>query len=130
MQYLRKLIESRPMLVRIPDQGLIIGDPSRTTTRIQAACASDGTYAFIYTAAGQPIQAQLNLLAGDTIRSYWYDPRTGAATVIGDIPKAGPHTFTPPGSAGSDWVLVLDNAAAHYPPPGANRAAQNDAAFQ
>jgi hypothetical protein len=126
MQFLRKLIESRPMLLRIPDQNLIVGDTGRTTTRLQATRASDGGYAFIYTAAGQPVQARLQLLAGATIRAWWYDPRTGAPTPIGDIPKTDTHTFTPPDAgSGNDWVLVLDNAAAHFPPPGSARAIEN-----
>jgi len=126
MQYLRKLIESRPMLVRIPDQNLIIGDTSETTTRLEGTRAADGSYAFIYTSAGEPIQARLQLLAGDTIRAYWYDPRTGTPTLIGDIPKTPARTFTPPGKGGgNDWVLVLDNAAANYPAPGSARAIEN-----
>ena len=52
MQYLRALIESRPMLKRIPDQWLLVNDPMGTTDRIQACRASDGSYAFIYTATG------------------------------------------------------------------------------
>jgi hypothetical protein len=126
MQFLRKLMESRPMLLRIPDQNLIVGDASSTTDRLQGTRASDGSYAFIYTASGRPIQARLQLLAGDTIRAYWYDPRTGAATLIGDNPKADTQTFTPPDNgSGNDWVLVLDNAAAHFPPPGSTRAVEN-----
>jgi len=35
MQYLRALVESRPMLARIPDQWLITNDPLGTTERIQ-----------------------------------------------------------------------------------------------
>ncbi len=126
MQYLRKLIESRPMLVRIPDQSLIVGDTFRTTQRLQATRASDGSYAFIYTSAGLPITVNTSLLAGTTLRAYWYDPRTGAATLIGEIPKTATHTFTPPDSGkGSDWVLVLDNAATHFPIPGSARAVEN-----
>jgi hypothetical protein len=152
MQYLRKLIESRPMLVRIPDQNLIVGDANAnlldangnpvestdsaattkaiqvkaTTERIEATRASDGSYALIYTAAGRPITARLSLLAGDTIRAFWYDPRTGSSTLIGETPKTDTQTFTPPDSGkGNDWVLVLDNAAAHFVPPGSARAVEN-----
>jgi len=126
MQYLRKLIESRPMLIRVPDQNLLVGDTGNTTTRLQATRASDGSYAFIYSANGQPVDAKLSLLAGDTFRAWWYDPRTGASTLIGEIPKTDTHTFTPPNSGnGDDWVLVLDNAAAHFPIPGSARATEN-----
>jgi len=126
MQFIRNLIESRPMLTRIPDQTMIIGDASSTTNRFQATRASDGSYAFIYTAAGQPVQAELKNLAGGRIRATWFDPRTGASQLIGIIPRTDSHTFTPPGSGdGKDWVLVLDNAALNFSPPGLSRSPEN-----
>ena len=55
MRHLRTLIESRPMPVRIPDQSMLVSDPMATTERIQATRASDGSYAFVYSASGRPI---------------------------------------------------------------------------
>ena len=123
MQYLRALIESRPMLTRIPDQWLI-ADPLGTADRIQACRSSDGSYAFIYTTTGAKLSIRLvdriyEKLSGTTIKAYWYDPRTGAATHIEDFPKSEGRQFTPPSSGpGNDWVLVLDDAAKNFPPPG------------
>jgi hypothetical protein len=123
MQYLRALIESRPMLTRIPDQWLI-ADPLGTADRIQACRSSDGGYAFIYTTTGAKLSVRLvdriyEKLSGTTIKAYWYDPRTGTATHIEDFPKPEGRQFTPPSSGrGNDWVLVLDDAAKNFPPPG------------
>jgi hypothetical protein len=124
MQYLRALIESRPMLTRIPDQWLI-ADPMGTADRIQACRASDGSYAFIYTATGAKLSIRLvdriyEKLSGTTIKAYWYDPRLGTATHIEDFAKTEGRQFTPPSSGrGNDWVLVLDDAARNFPAPGA-----------
>ena len=124
MQYLRALIESRPMLARIPDQWLLVNDPMGTTDRIQACRASDGSYAFIYTATGTKLRIRIvdriyEKLSGSVIRAYWYDPRTGASTRIEDFSKAESRAFTPPSTGrGNDWVLVLDDAARDFPPPG------------
>jgi len=78
MQYLRALIESRPMLTRIPDQWLI-ADPMGTADRIQACRASDGSYAFIYTATGANCQYALwtaSMKSYPELRSRrMYDPR-------------------------------------------------------
>ena len=123
MQYLRALIESRPMLTRIPDQWLI-ADPLGTADRIQACRSSDGSYAFIYTTTGAKLSIRLvdriyEKLSGTTIKAYWYDPRTGTATHIEDFPKSEGRQFTPPSSGpGNDWVLVLDDAAKNFPAPG------------
>jgi len=137
MQYLRALIESRPMLTRVPDQWLIVNDPLSTTDRIQACRSSDGSYIFIYTSSGKPVRVQVrdkirDKLSGTAYKAYWYDPRTGTSTLIGEFPRteAGDRPadvrradiskeFTPPSSGpGNDWVLVLDDAAKNFPPPG------------
>jgi len=124
MQYLRALIESRPMLERIPDQWLIANDPLGTTERMQACRGSDGSYAFIYTATGRKLKIRLidgpyPKLSGKTIRAWWYDPRQGTSTATGEFEKTGFRDFTPPSSGpGNDWVLVLDDASKNFPAPG------------
>jgi hypothetical protein len=137
LQYLRALIESRPMLTRIPDQWMIVSDPGSTTDRIQATRASDGSYAFVYIATGRPVRVRLrdkifDTMSGKAYKAWWYDPRTGTATLIGQFPRtdAGDREsdvhrgdisreFTPPSSGpGNDWVLVLDDAEKNFPPPG------------
>jgi hypothetical protein len=119
MQYVRKLIESRPMLVRIPDQSILVSDPMATTDRIQATRASDGSYAFVYSASGRPIEVRLDSMSGKSIRACWYDPRTGASKPIGDFPKTATREFKPPSSGeNNDWVLVLDDAARKFSAPG------------
>jgi hypothetical protein len=124
MQYLRNLIESRPMLLRIPDQWLLVNDPMGTSDRIQACRASDGSYAFIYTATGAKLEIRMvdriyEKLSGTTIKAYWYDPRLGTSATIGEFPKTASREFTPPSSGrGNDWVLVLDDAAKNFPAPG------------
>ena len=124
MRHLRALIESRPMLVRIPDQWLLVNDPMGTTDRIQACRASDGSYAFVYTASGAKLRIRMvdriyEKLSGSMIRAYWYDPRLGTSVHIEDFSKTESRAFTPPSSGrGNDWVLVLDDAARNFPPPG------------
>jgi hypothetical protein len=127
MQYLRALIESRPMLLRIPDQWLLVNDPMGTTDRIQACRASDGSYAFIYTASGTKLRIRIvdriyEKLSGSVIRAWWYDPRLGTSIPIEEFSKTESRTFTPPSSGrGNDWVLVLDDAARNFPSPGRSR---------
>jgi hypothetical protein len=137
MQYLRTLVESRPALNRIPDQWLIVNDPLSTLDRIQACRASDGSYIFVYSSSGKPVRVRMRdkiheNLSGKVARAYWYDPRTGKSSLIGDIPKTEPgdraadqrrgditHEFTPPSSGyGNDWVLVIDDASKNFAAPG------------
>jgi hypothetical protein len=124
VQYLRYLIESRPMLERIPDESLLVGAPGqRALDRIEAMRGASGDYAFAYLPTGQPkVTVHTGKLAGTTLTGWWYDPRTGKAEKIGDFAKSGTREFTIPAATlprgTDDWVLVLDNAARNFAAPG------------
>jgi hypothetical protein len=118
VQNVRYLIESRPMLDRIPDQSFIVGDAgTRAVERFAAMRGNDGSYAFVYIPIGkQSVMVQTGKLTGQTLSAWWYDPRTGKATHIDDAPKADKREFTLPTL--DDWVLVVDDASKQYPAPG------------
>jgi hypothetical protein len=77
------------------------------------------SYAMIYAPVGRTFRVQLGALQGDQLNAWWYNPRTGEATSAGTFASEGARAFTPP-EAGEplDWILVLDDAAKDYPPPG------------
>jgi hypothetical protein len=128
MQYGRWLIESRPFLTRIPDDSVIVEGPVPTSVpgsgryRFVATRDQEGTYAMIYAPVGRAFGVRMNAITGATVRAWWYNPRNGRAEEIGVLPSDGERVFTPP-DAGEmlDWVLVLDDAARNYPPPGTRR---------
>ncbi len=121
MQYLRALVESRPFFSRIPDQSLIVGDAGKGGEHMQAARDRDGSYAFVYLPAIDTyFSVDLGKLKGKLIRAWWFDPRTGIGTVIGKYAGGMQVQFRTP-SYGPDWVLVLDDEAAKFPPPGLSR---------
>ena len=64
---------------------------------------------------GKPFTVILNKIKGETLHAYWYDPRNGKTTEIGNISNQAKKKFTPPSSGyGQDWVLVLDDASKNY----------------
>ena len=116
MQYVRKLIESHPMLERVPDQSLIEENNLAASERIQATHGND--YAFIYTSEGEPFTVILGKIKGAILHAYWYDPRNGKTTDMENVTNNGIKKFTPPSSGyGQDWVLVLDDATKNYTKP-------------
>jgi lysophospholipase L1-like esterase len=122
MKYLRTLIESRPMLERVPDQSLILNEKNGNYDRIQATRGPD--YAFIYSAAGHPIQVKLDVISGEKITAHWFDPRSGKNEFIGYFENKGTQLFTPPlpsfqvtPTQREDCVLVLDDASKGYSMP-------------
>lgn len=119
MKHLRTLIESRPMLGRVPDQSLIVGDAGAGSGRIGATRGGDGSYAMIYSSSGRPFTVDLGKLSGERLRTWWLDPRTGSAEAGETFPRAGTREFRPKTQGkGQDWVLVLDDASRDYPAPG------------
>lgn len=115
MKYLRRLIESRPMLDRVPDQTLI-QDAMGANERIQATRGKD--YIFVYSTQGKPITVNLGKISGKEASAFWYNPRNGESKDDGRFQNAGKKIFTPPGSGyGNDWVLVIDDATKKYDKP-------------
>ena len=116
MRHLRTLIESRPYFSRVPDQALV-SDALDGNDQI-AATRGDG-YAFIYSAQGRKFTANLTKVAAGKIRATWFNPRTGTSTEIDTAEALPAREFTCPSEGfGSDWVLILDDAARNFPPPG------------
>lgn len=125
MRHARRLLESRPFFSRIPDDTLIVPhpvphlSPGAGLRRLVATRDADGAFAMVYTPGGRPFEVDLEKLSGATVRAWWFDPRTGAAELAGEFPRVGRRTFAPP-TPGEllDWVLVLDDAAKGFAPPG------------
>lgn len=109
MRHLHKLMLSRPFFSRIPDQSLLASPAGTKGGHVRATRASDGSYAMVYIPSQQTVSVRMDRLSGPELRAWWYDPRTGAAALIGLFPNVGTQTFTPPATA-PDWVLVLDDA--------------------
>lgn len=125
MQHARRLLESRPFLTRVPDDTVIVADAVATSVpgagryRFVATRDIDGTYAMVYAPVGRTFRVRMSVIAGPSVRAWWFDPRTGDSAPIGLYPNAGERVFTPPDPGEMrDWVLVLDDAARAYPPPG------------
>ena len=126
MQHARALIESRPVLTRVPDDTVIVRSnvptsvPGAGTRRFTATRDQAGTYAFVYAPVGRPFSVRMDAIKGPKAKAWWFDPRTGKADAIGEFETKGERRFTPPAPGELlDWVLVLDDAAKNYPPPGA-----------
>jgi hypothetical protein len=117
MQFLRMLMESRPMLDRIPDQKTI-NDAGGDNDRIQATRGKD--YIFVYTSHGKKFRL-FNSIDKKQLQAYWYDPRTGKCKDAGRHVGVEWIDFTPPTSGyGQDWVLIVDDATKNYKQPSFN----------
>jgi hypothetical protein len=109
MRHLRKLMESRPFLARVPDQTLLV-DSLKGEDHLVATRGAD--YLFVYCPTGKAFTLNLGKISGKEVRASWFDPRTGKRSRIGTFANEGTRTFVPRSQgAGNDWVLILDDAA-------------------
>jgi hypothetical protein len=119
MGFVRRLIESRPMLSRVPDQS-IVAESLSGADRVQAT-RGDG-YLFVYSGSGRKFTVNMGKISGERVTASWFNPRSGDVLAAGTHANSGTVAFTPPSEGfGADWVLVLDDAAREYGPPGAAR---------
>ncbi len=125
MQFGRQLIESRPFLTRVPDDSVIVASdiptaiPGAGTRRFVATRDSDGSCALIYAPVGRKFKVRMNAITGPKVKVWWFNPRTGEATAAGEFSNDGEREFiSPTPGEAVDWVLVLDDAARNFPPPG------------
>jgi hypothetical protein len=119
MQHARTLLESRPFLTRIPDQQIVLSDIGTGGEHIQATRDAEGRYAMIYIPQAKTVTVDTSTIAAPQLRAWWYDPRNGTAQLAGEYSNEEQREFTPPASGeGSDWVLVIDDAAQNFAAPG------------
>jgi len=117
--YLRKLITSRPALLRIPDQSIITTGQGEKGEHICAFRDSIGSYMMLYMPVGKTITINTTALKCREVKGWWFNPKDGHANSLGKLKVQPDMSFTPP-TAGfeNDWVLVLDNPDYAYKTPG------------
>ena len=125
MRHGRRLIESRPILTRIPDDSIIVTDRISTSVpgagryRFVATRDESGTYAMIYAPIGRPFKVHMDKIRGPEVTAWWFNPSDGGASKIGTFSNQGEREFRSPDRGElADRVLVLDDASRGYPPPG------------
>ncbi|MBM3786026.1 MAG: DUF4038 domain-containing protein [Acidobacteria bacterium] len=128
MKFGRRLIESRPMLSRVPDDSVIVNGrvltamPGTGRYHFSACRDANGSYAMVYAPVGRSFRVQMDKISGSKVTAWWFNPRNGQASRAGEFDSRGERELIPP-DAGEmlDWVLVLDDASKGYGPPGAVR---------
>ncbi len=128
--HLRRLMESRPFLSRIPDQNLLLGtNPSYASdhiriTRDGSVGERDASYIMMYIPYYKSFKIITNVISGTRLKVWWYNPQTGHAFPQGIIDNSGEFEFSnwntmmKEGEGGPDWVVVIDDVEAAYRAPG------------
>jgi hypothetical protein len=119
LKHFRNLFESRPWWQLVPDTNNAVAVAGRgsfaTNDYAVTARAADGSFAIAYLPTKRTLTIDLGKLSGEKIIAWWINPRTGEARQIGEFTDKKPQAFEP--LANGDWVLLLDDAARHFPKP-------------
>ena len=74
----------------------------------------------VYAPVGRSFTVHMEKIQGSRAKAWWFNPRNGEATAVGEYPTLGVREFMPPNPGEDlDWVLVLDAAGRNFDPPGA-----------
>jgi len=125
MTYVKQLFESVPFEEMKPCQKMIVSGPDHGGAKIRAAVARDRSFAIIYTPQGKSFTVDRSYLKvkGRTLKVIWYNPRYGVAHWVHTSDNSAYQTYTPPTSGKkTDWILLLEDGAKHYPLPGAKHS--------
>ncbi len=96
--------------------------PGAGRYRFVATRDASGSYAMVYAPVSRAFAVRMDVISGPNVKAWWYNPRNGQATEIGQYPNKGQRRFQPPDKGEMlDWVLVLDDASKKYPAPGARK---------
>jgi hypothetical protein len=118
MQYLKKLMLSRPYVTRVGDQSMIKSSFTQDYKEYIAATRdSEKSYAMLYLPQNKSVSVDLSKVSGSKKNVWWFDPRNGEATPGKSVSGGGAKSFSPP-KTGQDWVLVIDDASKNFKKPG------------
>jgi len=115
--YLRKLIESRPMLDRVPDNTIILKGQGEKGEHIEAFRNSDYGYAMVYIPVGKTITLNIEKF-GKKIVVWYINPQNLSVLKTETMDNKKIMSFTTPTEGyGNDWVLIIDDASKKYLAP-------------
>ena len=117
--YLKKLIESRSVTDRIPDQSIIKSGQGEKAEYATAFRDKDNRYCMVYLPTPRKIDLDLSFIPAKEIRRWWFNPRTGESGSPTVEKKEGIMSFDIiNGKKNDDWVLVIDDASKEFLAPG------------
>jgi hypothetical protein len=115
---MHKMFQKRNWQKLEADQSVIDGDNPEGVEYKIAAVSSDHDFMMVYIPFGQKTVVKTDKIKSEKLNGWWFNPRDGTSIKIGEFNNTGSKEFTPTSvGRGSDWVLIIDDAAKNYPDP-------------
>jgi len=117
--YLKRLMTSRSVNRRVPDQTIIENGQGEKGEYITAFHGADSSYLMVYLPVGKKIGIYTASLKAAKAVAWWFNPKNGKSLKIDLFQKETIMSFMPPNTGtGNDWVLIIDDAAKQFSEPG------------
>ena len=120
MVHLKTLFTSRPWYDLVPDQGHKIVTAGlgefNGLDYLAAASTANGCLLIAYLPNARTITVDLSQHKGESVKCWWYNPRSGKTEAGGKFQALNYQDFSPPGTG--DWVFLVDDASLALLPPG------------
>lgn len=110
MTFMKRIFEKLPWQSMVNDQTLIVGENPEDASFITAAIGRDKDFILAYTPTGKPIKIDVSKLTSESVKGFWFNPRSGELNYIDDFKTNEPLEFRPwARGRGSDFLLILTN---------------------
>jgi hypothetical protein len=110
MTFMKSIFEKLPWQSMVNDQTLIMNENPEDESFITAAIGKDKDFIVAYTPTGKPMKIKVPELKSEKIKGFWFNPRSGELSYIGDFDTSEAIEFSPLAKGwGSDFLLILTN---------------------
>lgn len=108
MSYMKRIFERLPWQKMIPAQEMLLNKGVEDASYTLCSMGSDRRFVLAYTPLGLPIDVDLTKMDSKRFNAYWFNPRNGQTSRIGQFDSSSSHAFKPWASGrGSDFLLIL-----------------------
>lgn len=110
MTFMKSIFEKLPWQSMVNDQTLIMNENPEDESFITSAIGKDKDFIVAYTPTGKPMKIKVAELKSEKIKGFWFNPRSGELSYIGDFDTSEAIEFSPWAKGwGSDFLLILTN---------------------
>ena len=115
MKYMKDLLTRFPWQKMVNDQSIILNENKEDDGYRVAAIGPDKDFIIVYTPLGNMITVDISVMNTDSVKAFWFNPRSGKVKEIGRFTASDKPEFKPwSWGKGSDFLLVIMDEKSKY----------------
>ena len=118
VKYMKELLSLFPWHKMDNNQSIILNENPKDSVHIVCSIGNEKDFILAYTPIGKPITLDLSKMNAETVKAFWFNPRTAESIKIGEFKVTETPEFKPWSMGrGSDFVLVILDFNSNYKLP-------------